>query len=226
MLLVPQEFNRNSPTVTSLMTAEESGLWLLQRMRQQIGFETYADKKLLDFGCGVRFSQAIINTQSLFGRYVGIDCCRAMIDFLNSNVTDRRFEYHLLDAYNPYYDTNGTPLSPDTVLPVNEFDFDVISMFSVITHQYPRDSECLFTILRRHIHSEGHMFFTCFLDDSITSFEDRSPDHNALRCFYNRSFLTDLAERCGWQLVSSAPGDGPLIGDSFVYRPSNCSSET
>src|SRR5690348_8049992 len=57
-LVVPEKFNRNSYTVSSLMPAEESGAWLLERMRQQIGLETYAASTLLDFGCGVRFSQA------------------------------------------------------------------------------------------------------------------------------------------------------------------------
>ena len=55
MLIVPPEFNCNSPNVTSLMTPEQRGIWLLERMRQQIGFVSYADKKVLDFGCGVRW---------------------------------------------------------------------------------------------------------------------------------------------------------------------------
>jgi hypothetical protein len=30
-----------------------------------------------------------------------------------------------------------------------------------------------------------------------------------------------LVERCGWRVVSRAPGETPLIGDSFLLRPSN-----
>src|SRR2546427_86247 len=127
MLVVPEEFNRNSITVTSLMTPEQSGVWLLERMRRQIGFESYAQKKLLDFGCGVRFSQAIIS-------------------------------------------------------------------------------------------SDGQLFFTCFLDQAINTFEDRSPELNGGRCFYNPDFLTELVESCGWREVGRGPAEGPLIGDSFVYQ--------
>jgi hypothetical protein len=75
------------------MTPEQSGVWLLERMRKHIGFEGYADKNLLDFGCGVRFSQAIINCDFPIGRYVGVDVYPAMIKFLQENVQDPRFAY-------------------------------------------------------------------------------------------------------------------------------------
>jgi hypothetical protein len=91
-------------------------------------------------------------------------------------------------------------------------------LFSVITHQNPVDSACIFSMLRRHTNRTGRLFFTCFLDDSIPTFEDRSPDRNGGRCFYNPGFLVTLAEGCGWRFVSRMPGEGPLIGDSFVFR--------
>jgi SAM-dependent methyltransferase len=218
MLVVPGEFSRNSSTVTSLMTPEQSGVWLLEWMRLQLGFESYADKKVLDFGCGVRFTQAIINTGYPIGRYLGVDVYRPMIEFLQRNVRDSRFAYHFLDAHNPMYNPGGRPLTPETALPIAEHDFDVACMFSVITHQYPDDSRSILTMLRRHVRARGHLFFSCFLDDSISTFEDRSPDRNGGRCFYNPDFLTGLVESCGWRLAGSAPSVGPLIGQSFVYR--------
>lgn len=218
MLVVPEEFNRNSITVTSLMTPEQSGIWLLERMRRQIGFESYDDKKMLDFGCGVRFSQAIINCEFPMGRYFGVDVFRPMIEFLQSNVRDRRFAYHFLDAYHPLYNPCGSLLSPESVLPIAGQDFDIVCMFSVITHQYPSDSRSIFSMLRRHISADGHLFFTCFLDDAISTFEDRSPQRDGGRCFYNPGFLTELVESCGWRLVGRAPVVGPLIGASFVYQ--------
>ena len=73
--------------------------------------------------------------------------------------------------------------------------------------------------LGRYVRADGHLFFTCFLDESIADFEDRSPKRDGGRCFYNPGFLTALVEGCGWRLVARAPGEGPLIGDSFVGRP-------
>jgi len=218
MLSVPPQFNRNSAKVTALMPPEQSGRWLLERMQQHVGFGSYATTRLLDVGCGVRFSQAIINTQLPIGRYVGVDIDRGLIDFLRASVDDERFEYHFVDAYHPLYNAGGAPLSPSTTLPVGA-DFDVISMFSVITHQTPADSRCIFTMLRRHVKDEGALFFTCFLDEAIETHEDRSPEKNGGFCFFNRGFLISLVEGCGWRMVSSAPGEGPIIGDSFVFRP-------
>ena len=201
------------------MPAEQSGLWLLERMRQQIGFESYAATKLLDFGCGVRFSQAVINTGFPIRRYVGIDCFAPMINFLCDNVKDPRFAYHLLNARHPLYNPHGEPLSRSTELPVREKDFDLICLFSVITHQSPADSDAIFHILRRHVAAGGHLFFTCFVDPDISSYEDRSPEQNGGRCVYNPEHLKDIVVRCGWRVDGTAPAEPPLIGDSFVYTP-------
>ncbi len=219
-LTVPPRFNRNSARVTALMPPEQSGRWLLERMQQHVGFRTYANTRLLDFGCGVRFTQAIINTRLPIGRYVGVDIDREMIDFLRASVVDRRFEYHFLDAHHALYNPGGQPLSASTRLPVAE-GFDVIAMFSVITHQTPDDSRCIFRLLRPHVRARGALFFTCFLDDRIERFEDRSPERNGGFCVFNRQFLVSLVEDCGWRHVSSAPGEGPIIGDSFVFRPAS-----
>ena len=219
MLVVPGKFNRNSSTVTSLMTPEQSGVWLLEWMRLQIGFDSYADKKVLDFGCGVRFSQALINTGYPIGRYFGVDVFRPMIKFLQRNVRDPRFAYYCLDAHHPLYNPRGRALTPDTVLPIDEHDFDIVCMFSVITHQHPGDSRSIFSMLRRHVGARGHLFFTCFLDEAISAFEDRSPGRDGGKCYYNPAYLTELVESCGWRQVGSAPSLGPLVGDSFVYRP-------
>ncbi len=219
MLVVPEEFSRNSPRVTSLMTPEESGVWLLEWMRLQIGFESYADKKVLDFGCGVRFTQAIINTEYPIGRYFGVDVYRPMIEFLQKNVRDGRFAYHYLNVKHPMYNPRGKALTPGTVLPIAEHDFDVACMFSVITHQYADDSRSIFSMLRRHVQPRGRLFFTCFLDDSIAAFEDRSKKRNGGMVFYNPDFLNGLVESCGWRQVGMAPSVGPLVGPSFVCRP-------
>jgi hypothetical protein len=63
-----------------------------------------------------------------------------------------------------------------------------------------------------------------FSNDGIDAFEDRSSERNGGFCFYNRSVLVFLVEDCGWTIVSSAPGEGPLIGDSFVCRPARPTS--
>ena len=88
------------------------------------------------------------------------------------------------------------PLAETARLPVGDTSFDIACMFSVITHQYPEDSRAIFTLLRRH-----------------------SPDRNGGFCVYNPAYLGELVADAGWQLVASAPSEGPIIAHSFVYRP-------
>lgn len=218
-LRIPEGFNRNSAKVTALMPPEQSGRWLLERMRQHVGFDTYAGKAILDFGCGVRFSQAIINAGLEVGSYVGVDNYLEMVEFLQSEVRDSRFMYHHLDAYHPLYNRVGRRMSVNTRLPIAESAFDIVCMFSVITHQNPTDSESIFRMLRRHVAPGGSLFFTYFGDAHIDTFEDRSQEQNGGICFYNPDFLCALVERNGWRKVSAAPSEGPLIGDAFVFRP-------
>jgi SAM-dependent methyltransferase len=219
-LVVPERFNRNSSTVIALMPPEESGLWLLERLKQRLSIPTFARAHLLDFGCGVRFTQALINRKVPIGSYTGVDCFADMIHFLSSAVPDPRFSYYVFDAFHAMYNPAGPPLTPTTSLPVPKRDFDLITMFSVITHQYPCDSESIFTILRRHVAPDGRLFFTCFLDPQMSTFEDRSPERNGGRCFYEPGYLTSIVERCGWRVLSTAPAEAPLIGDSFLLGPS------
>lgn len=217
--VVPERFNRNSHTVSSLMPPEESGLWLLERLQQRLSIPTLAGTHLLDFGCGVRFTQALVNGRIPIGSYTGVDCFAEMIEFLRSVVSDRRFRYALFDVHHPLYNPAGPPLTPATPLPVHRHDFDLITLYSVITHQYPQDSEALFTILRRHIAPHGRLFFTCFLDPGLATFEDRSPERNGGRCAYGPAYLTEIVERCGWSVLAREPAEAPLIGDSFLLAP-------
>jgi hypothetical protein len=53
---------------------------------------------------------------------------------------------------------------------------------------------------------------------SISTFEDRSPELNGGRCFYNPKFLAEIVAACDWREVSRTVGQAPLIGDSFVYE--------
>ncbi len=220
ILQVPDRFNRNSSKVSDLLAPEESGRWLLQQMQQRLGIADYAGVALLDFGCGVRFSQAILNLGLPIGRYAGVDCFGEMIDFLKANVHDVRFSYELLNARHPLYNPDGEPLTTETRLPLPEQAFDVISMFSVITHQDPPDAEAILTMLRRYVRPAGQLFLTCFLDPALASFEDRSPDRNGGYCVYEPSFLEALLHRSGWQPFARYPGGHPLIADSFACRPS------
>jgi SAM-dependent methyltransferase len=96
-LSVPAKFERG-PTHGDEAIA--SAVWLIDNMCEQLGLEDLGDSEVLDFGCGVKFTQAITNRSLPIKKYVGVDVYGEMIDFLRENVHDPRFEYFHIDAHN------------------------------------------------------------------------------------------------------------------------------
>jgi hypothetical protein len=67
------------------------------------------------------------------GHYAGIDVEPEVIEWLQANVPDPRFEFHHLDAHNALYNPHGKPLESFDLLPVGPRHFDLICLFSVFT---------------------------------------------------------------------------------------------
>jgi hypothetical protein len=135
-------------------------------MCQHLGLSDLGRTELLDFGCGVKFTQALINHSLPIKKYVGIDVDREMIDFLRANVHDPRFEYFHIDAGNDMYNPGGKVLSEQTELPIEGRSFDVICLFSVFTHLAPQDYRTILKLMRRHVKpDDGRLFYTLFIDE-------------------------------------------------------------
>ena len=61
-------FNLNAPDI-SQFAPEVTGRTLLSDMCARLGWSSLAGKRLLDFGCGVRFARTIVNR--IWKRYLG-----------------------------------------------------------------------------------------------------------------------------------------------------------
>jgi SAM-dependent methyltransferase len=146
--------------------AMESALWLLEHMREQLGLDDLGDTEVLDFGCGVRFSLALIDHGLPIKKYVGVDVSREVIDFLRGSVDDPRFEYFRINVHNEAYNPDGEILSEDLELPINGRTFDLVCLFSVFTHLAPDDFRTMLKLLRRFVTTDGRLFFTLYLDES------------------------------------------------------------
>lgn len=83
--------------------------------------------------------KALLDDSWPIGRYVGVDVSSDVIQWLQSNVADPRFEFHHLGARNDLYNPVGPPLAEIERLPVGDREFDLISLFSVFTHLDPSD---------------------------------------------------------------------------------------
>ena len=200
-LMVPDRFNKNAPEVRELGTQATSGTWLLEYMCERLGVSSLAALDVLDFGCGCRFADAIVNNDLSIGSYAGIDVDREMIAWLAGNIPDPRLSFHHWDAYNPGYNPSGFPLTPATRLPTGRRTFDVISLFSVITHQLPADAETLFGILRRYVRPRGRMFFSATIDDLPEDYREMGATPTAHSAYSWRA-LAGMLERSGWRALS------------------------
>ena len=217
-LIVPDELHRNAPDVHA-QGPEHTGAVLVALALSRLGLRDLSERDVLDVGCGVRFTQAIINRDIPIKSYTGVDVHRPLIEFLRAEVEDRRFAFAHWDARNAKYNPNGVPMTRESRLPV-EGAFDVIWLFSVFTHLDPSDAEALLVILRRHVRPGGALFFSVFLDASVESFEDRIPEHPLSWPCYSERYLRQLVTASGWQVASvSPPSQEHFIQHSLVCYP-------
>jgi SAM-dependent methyltransferase len=165
-LVVPSELCRNK--IADPVDVVDAAVWLIGHMCEHLGVSDLGDLDVLDFGCGVRFTQAFLNRNVPIKSYVGVDVSSPVIDFLRSNVSDPRFEFFHLDAQNDLYNPTGRPLSEMTVDGVEGRRFDLICLFSVFTHLAPVDYVAMLKLLRRFVRPDGRLFYTLFIDERTT----------------------------------------------------------
>jgi SAM-dependent methyltransferase len=216
---IPHQFSRNSPNVLAL-GVETTGSTLINCGNELLDCSDLSDKDVLDIGCGVRFTQTIINRDLPIKSYTGIDIDEPLINYLIDNVQDSRFSFYYWHVYNEKYNTAGQRLNKRAELPFSPKKFDVIWMYSVITHNYPPDTECLLSVLRRYIKKDGGLLFSVFLDNNIDTFEDRLKHQPLSAAYYNEKFLRKIISKTGWQaesLYDKRPDT--VIQNIFFCRP-------
>jgi len=208
-LVVPEELHRNAPDVHA-KGPENTGSILMNLVAERLDLQDLGESDVLDVGCGVRFTQAILNRGIPIRSYTGVDVHRPLIEYLQREVDDPRFSFAHWDAHNARYNPAGEKITQESDLPV-EGTFDVIWLFSVFTHLDPSDADALLAILRRRVRPRGALFFSAFLDDSVDSFEDKIPEHPLSLPCYTERYLRELVEANGWKVASVSPPSRELF---------------
>ena len=155
----------------------ESSRFAVDLLARVAGRDDLAGIDLLDVGCGTKVVKRLLDGSLPIGSYTGVDVDRGVIDWLKANVSDPRFEFHLLDARNDLYNPKGQPLASFDLLPTGPVRFDLICLFSVFTHLAPDDFVAMLRLLRGHVKPDGTLVFSLFLYDP----EHPSPFDKALR---------------------------------------------
>jgi SAM-dependent methyltransferase len=226
-LNVPGRFNKNASSVQALGTQAETGTQLIEYMCERLAVPNLAALDVLDFGCGCRFAEAIVNNRLPVHSYVGIDLDSEMIAWLNENVRDPRLSFYHWNAHNPMYNPYGFHMTAGVGLPVRTQTYDLICMFSVMTHQLPEDTRAIFRLLRRYIRPHGKMFFSANIQQFTEEYREMDVTPT-LDSAYSERALRKLLERSGWRVLSRA-GKNPQdargraipIQDSLLCAPTS-----
>jgi SAM-dependent methyltransferase len=194
-------FHFNHPEV-SKYPPEVTGQHLLRSLSRRLGWTSFAGKKLLDFGCGVRFARTILNLGIDIDLYAGVDVNRESIAWLQSNVVDARFRFDYLNMRHRNYNPDGTDVGDlDILEKIGLGGFDAACMFSVMTHQTPRDAEFILRMLHRCVVDSGFLYFTAFVDDSIDNYVERDTANPTHHSTYHPAYLIALAAGSGWTVT-------------------------
>jgi SAM-dependent methyltransferase len=217
-IAVPDRLQRNAPDILE-KGIEETGEVLLNLLARRISRDHLAGLDLLDIGCGVRFTQTLINRDLPFSSYTGIEVSRPIVDWLKENVEkyDDRFHFVHWNVRNSMYNKQAPEVDAQVTFPV-DCDYDVVMGFSLVTHLGPSDAAHIFQLARKAVRPRGFLFFSAFCDDAIDEFEDRVPGKPLLQAYYNKSYLQELVRRAGWTIISVEAPNAYMM-DSFLCKP-------
>lgn len=165
-MVVARGYRRSHESLGEGTGTHASARACIAAMCDALGLDDLGGVEVLDYGCGVKFTQAILDDGLPIGRYVGVDTYREMIEALQAEVDDPRFEHHHIDSRNALYNPGGAPLSSATELPLGGRRFDLVCLFSVFTHLDPHDYRALLEVLRRHVRDDGRCFFTLYVNET------------------------------------------------------------
>lgn len=165
---IPRAFRRGGK-LDDVETSVQDTLKIIQVMCRKLGVTDLSQSHVLDMGCGWRMAKALLDHDLPIAEYVGMDVFAQMIEFLQTNVADPRFKFHLLDTHNEMYNPQGRPLAEIAQLNVPEGSFDIICLFSVFTHLAPHDYVAMLKLLRPYVRPGGKLIFSLFVNETTAS---------------------------------------------------------
>jgi SAM-dependent methyltransferase len=201
MLTVPADLNRNADDVT-VEGHDASAKRLMREICDRTGLSDFLDTDVLDVGCGVRFTAAIVNLELGIKSYTGVEVHKPIVDFLTEEADDARFSFAHWDVQNDLYNSAGVPLASCDKLPVSK-KYDQIWLMSVFTHTKPEDMAAMLSLFKKCIKEEGKLVFTCFVDPALETFNNA--DGRLIYANYGESFLEGKLSDAGWTVDAWYP---------------------
>jgi 2-polyprenyl-3-methyl-5-hydroxy-6-metoxy-1,4-benzoquinol methylase len=91
-LVVPDHLQRGAAEIRA-QGIEHTGSTLIAYAIKRLGLDDLRNTDVLDVGCGVRFTQTIINRDIPIKSYTGVDADPRPVEFLQAAVDDERFTF-------------------------------------------------------------------------------------------------------------------------------------
>lgn len=217
---VPLNLRRGSLKNDQVISIK-SAIINLKKIALLTNLPDWSNLNILDYGCGVKFTQTLLQFNVKVGTYTGMDVYKEMVEYLAENVVETNFTYFRVPFKNEMYNKNGEELSPYSDLPGKISKFDLITLQSVFTHFNPKDFLALLKVLNRFASHNCKLFFTCFIDNKMDSnFEDKIENKPLLQAYYKESYVRELLIKSNWILLSSTP-PSDRMQHQFVCVPQN-----
>lgn len=179
----------------------------------------WSELNILDYGCGVKFTQALIQYDVDVKAYVGMDVFKEMIQCLNDGVNQSNFHFYDVPFKNEMYNPNGIVLTAESKLPGSIKAFDLITLQSVFTHFNPVDFKAMLYVLRRYAACDARMLFTCFIDNEMKcDFLDSIPGRPLLKAYYKEHYIREILEETRWKPLSLNPPNAHMQ-HHFICEP-------
>jgi SAM-dependent methyltransferase len=216
-LPVPREYRRGMLRRDERVSVS-SGLKLLDLIDAR---KPIKDAKILDMGCGVKVAQALVERGSPQSLYIGVDVYREMIEYLqNALAEDSRYRFEVANFHNDKYNRDGVKMRDVDGLPIEPMEFDILTMFSVITHMLPEDAEDVLKKLRKHAAGDAVLIFSTFVSsEQQEEFVDVFPEKPLFKASFRKDYLESIIERAGWTVREFHPAIQKLINNFYVCAP-------
>lgn len=216
-LHVPRKFRRGQLGHDEAMSVN-SGLQLLDLIGQRKPVE---GAKMLDMGCGVKVAQALYERGSPQKLYVGLDVYKPMIRYMRNALSgNAKYRFKAVDFHNEKYNKDGVRMDEVDDFPVRRRDFDILTMFSVITHMVPDDARDVLKKLRAHAADDAVLIFSTFVStEQEEDFVDLVPEKPLFKASYRKDFLETIIGECGWRIEEFHPIIKRVITNHYVCRP-------
>ncbi len=184
----------------------DSAIENLKQIAKLIEREDWSEMDVLDFGCGVKFTQTFVQYGIGVKNYVGLDVSKKLIRYLSKKVDQPNFHFYDVPFKNEKYNPKGVQMIASANLPGAIKTYDIITLQSVFTHFNPADFRALLHILRRNAAKDARMFFTCFIDNTIEKeFIDFVPNRPMQRAYYKEQYIRDMLIDSRWKLLVINP---------------------